>query len=205
MALTSEKIVLAAFGIAEKHGVEALTMRSLAAKLGRRPSSLYNHIDGRVDLIERMRALIVEEIDTASFATKSWDEALIDWAESYLAAFAQRPNCIRLLATTPITDPSVFCMYENVVGALTRAGWRDGDAVAVMRTVEAHVLGSALDLNAPSTLLSFEAVPAQLESLRRSLEPAHLALAGAEPAFALGIRALVAGLRARLGTARGGL
>lgn len=61
-------------------------------------------------LIERMRALIVEEIDTASVATKSWDEALIDWAESYLAAFAQRPNCIRSLATTPITDPSVFCM-----------------------------------------------------------------------------------------------
>jgi AcrR family transcriptional regulator len=202
VVLTSQKIVAAAFDLAEKHGVEGLTMRSLAAKLGRRPSSLYNHIDGRVDLIERMRALIVEEIDTASFATKRWDEALIDWAKSYLAAFAQRPNCIRLLATTPITDPSAFRMYENVVGALTRAGWSDGDAVAVMRTVEAHVLGSALDLNAPSTLLSLEAVPVQLESLRRSLDPEHLALAGAEPAFALGIRALVDGLRVRLATSQ---
>ena len=200
MAMTSQKIVQAAFDLAEKHGAESLTMRKLAAKLGLRPSSLYNHIGGRADLIERMRACIVEEIDTTSFATKSWDEALVEWAGSYLSAFAQRPNCIRLLATTPITDTSVLIMYEVVVGALVAGGWSDGDAVAVMRTVEAHVLGSALDLNAPSTLLSLEAVPVTLEYLRRSLDPAQLALTGAEPAFALGIQALISGLRLHLGT-----
>lgn len=177
-------------------------MKRLATKLGRQPSSLYNHIGGRDDLIERMRALIVEDIDTSSFAVSTWDEALRVWAKSYLDAFAARPNCIRLLATTPITDPSTLRMYNTVVAALIGAGWPEGEAVAVMRAVEAYVLGSALDVIAPSTLLAADTVPLELESLRRALAPRHASTASAEAAFALGLRALIDGLRAR-GSLRG--
>lgn len=195
MALTSRQIAVAALDLAETRGSDALTMRSLAAKLNRRPSSLYNHIDGRDDLIERMRALIVEEIDTGSFASEPWDSALISWTQSYLAAFATRPNCIRLLATTPVTDPSTLHMYEIVLEALGRGGWPDGEAIAVVRTVEAHVLGSALDLIAPSALVAPGVVPAELTNLRRNLHPAHSSLATARFAFDIGIEALVQGLR----------
>ena len=198
MSLSRRQIVIAALDLAETQGAERLTMRSLAAKLDRRPSSLYNHISGRDDLIEGMRAFVVEEIDTSIFAVTTWDEAVIVWAESYLAAFAARPSCIRLLATTPITDPSTLRMYDVVVSALGRGGWADGDAVAVMRTIEALVLGSALDAIAPSSLLSLDSIPPELETLRRSLEPAHRDRAGARAAFVLGMGAIVEGLRARL-------
>jgi AcrR family transcriptional regulator len=197
VALTTRRIAIAALDLAEARGAEYLTMKSLAAKLNRRPSSLYNHITGREDLIERMRALIVETIDTSSFATKPWDEALIDWARSYLAAFAARPHSIRLLATTPITDPSTLEMYETVITSLVLAGWPKGDAIAVMRTVEAHVLGSALDVVAPGTLLTADVVPPALAALRTALDPAHASRSSAAAAFELGITALVDGLRAR--------
>jgi len=195
MALTGRKIVVAALDLAETRGSEALTMRSLAAKLNRRPSSLYNHITSRDDLIERMRALIVEEIDTSSFLAEPWDAALVSWAHSYRAAFASRPNCIRLLATTPVTDPSTLRMYEIVVDALNRGGWPDGEAIAVVRTVEAHVLGSALDLIAPNDLVAPVVIPPELANLRRNLDPAHSAHTTARFAFDLGIDALVRGLR----------
>jgi AcrR family transcriptional regulator len=194
VVLKPRQIALAALDLVDTEGSEALTMKRLATRLNRRPSSLYNHIDGRVDLIERMRALIVEDIDVSSFALKDWDDALQDWAYSYLAAFAARPNCIRLLATTPITDPSTLRMYETVVSALCSAGWPDGDAVAVMRTVEAHVMGSALDIVAPESLLTAELVPRELVSLRRSLEPGNVRRSSAKYAFALGIPTLIAGL-----------
>ena len=195
MPLTSRQITVAALDLAEKRGSEALTMRSLAAKLNRRPSSLYNHIGGRDDLIERMRALIVEEIDNAAFATEPWDSALISWAHSYLAAFATRPNCIRLLATTPVTDPSTLRMYEMVIEALVRGGWPDGEAIAVVRTVEGHILGSALDLIAPREFVAPGIVPPELKHLRRNLDPVYASLSTARFAFDLGITALVQGLR----------
>lgn len=195
--LTTRQIAVAALELTEANGAEGLTMRSIATRLHRRPSSLYNHISGREDLIERMRGVIVEDIDISSFATETWDKALINWAESYLAAFAARPNCIRLLATTPITDPTTLRMYDAVVVSLVGGGWPHGDAIAVMRTVEAHVLGSALDAVAPDNLLSADGVSSDFHSLRRSLDPALSGKWNASAAFSLGIHALVDGLRAR--------
>ena len=45
------------------------------------------------------------------------------------------------------------------------------DAVAVMRTVEAHVLGSALDIEAPGDLLDQASVPAELAMVHAALDP----------------------------------
>jgi AcrR family transcriptional regulator len=198
MYLTARTIALAALDLADAEGAENLTMRSLASRLHRRPSSLYNHISGRDELIEHMRAIVVEDIDVTSFATQSWDDALYEWAKSYLTSFAMRPSSIRLLATTPITDPATLAMYDVVVTALTEGGWPEQQAIAVMRTVEAHVLGSALDVIAPENLLSPDAVSPDLETLRRSLDPAHFSSWSAQAAFDLGIHALIDGLRARL-------
>lgn len=198
MHLTARAIALAALDLAEDEGAESLTMRSIASRLHRRPSSLYNHITGRDDLVEHMRAIIVEDIDVSSFSTEPWDVALREWAQSYLASFAMRPNCIRLLATTPITDPATLAMYDVVVTALTKGGWPAEQAIAVMRTVEAHVLGSALDVIAPENLLSPDAVSPDLASLRRSLDPAHFSSWSAQAAFDLGLHALIDGLRTRV-------
>lgn len=198
MKLTARMIAMAALDLAEVDGADSLTMRSLATRLERRQSSLYNHIKGRDDLIEHMRAIIVEDIDVTAFGTEAWDIALGQWAKSYLAAFVMRPNSIRLLATTPITDPATLRMYDVVVSALTRAGWPEGRAIAVMRTVEAHVLGSALDVVAPQNLLSPDAVSPDLSSLRKSLDPDQFSHWSAQAGFELGIHALIDGLRARL-------
>ena len=88
-------------------------------------------------------------------------------------------------------------MYETVVHALLDGGWPARDAVAVMRTVEAHVLGSALDIVAPDDLLVQATVPADLAALRSALDPEHADAYGADRAFRLGLAALMLGLRQR--------
>ena len=174
-------------------------MRALAGRVNRQVSSLYNHVSGRTELIELMRAKVVERIDVEPFARLPWDEALEAWARSYLMAFAQHPHLIRLLATTPIRDESTLVMYNDVVRALTQAGWQAGASIAVLRTVEAHVLGSALDIVAPGNMLDAGAVPEDLRELRAALAVEHQSAGAAEAAFDLGIGALIAGLRERAG------
>lgn len=195
--LTREQLVTVALHLVDREGVDALTMRTLAVRVDRRVSSLYNHVRNRADLIEALRARVVADIDTEPFAdgARPWDDAIGAWAESYLRAFAAHPHLIPLLATTPIRDQSTLRMYETVVAALVRAGWPVRDAVAVMRTVEAHVLGSALDVVAPGDLLSPETVPEELPALRAALDPAHGDATGAARAFRLGFAALLRGLR----------
>ncbi|MGX5695512.1 TetR/AcrR family transcriptional regulator [Agromyces soli] len=192
-----EQLVSAALAIVDEHGSEALTMRSLAARVHRQVSSLYNHVGSRDELIELVRARIVEDIDTSPFDAHPWDVALEAWARSYLTVFAAHPNLIRILATTPIRDVSTFEIYDVVIGALITAGWPLHEAVAVMRTVEAHVLGSALDLVAPSDMLAQSSVPAELTMVHAALSPEYEESTSAAAAFELGIAALLAGLRAR--------
>lgn len=194
--LTREKLIRVALDLVDEEGAGSLTMRALASRVGRQVSSLYNHVSSRADLVEGLRERIAGSIDTTSFATQSWDHALVSWSNSYLAAFAAHPNVIPLLATTPIRDHTTLQMYDRVVGALLRQGWPARDAVAVMRTVEAHVLGSALDIAAPGDLLTQSSVPEDLVGLRDALDPDFVVAASAERAFRLGLAALMNGLRA---------
>lgn len=191
------QLVTAALAIVDEHGSDALTMRSLATRVHRQVSSLYNHVGSRDELIELVRARIVEGIDTSAFDGREWDAALEAWARSYLTAFAAHPNLIRILATSPIRDVSTFAMYDIVIGALITAGWPLQEAVAVMRTVEAHVLGSALDLVAPGDMLAQSSVPAELTMVHAALAPEYEESTSAAAAFELGIAALFDGLRAR--------
>lgn len=195
--IDAEQLVVAALELMERGGSDALSMRALAKRVNRQVSSLYNHVGSRDELIELVRARIVGGIDTSAFETEPWDTALEAWARSYLAAFAAHPHLIRLLATTPIRDISTFEMYNVVIESLVSHGWPIRDAVAVMRTVEAHVLGTALDIVAPSDMLSQESVPEELATVRAALAPEHAVTMSAEAAFELGFEALMVGLRAR--------
>src|SRR5690625_5465749 len=68
MRLNRERLVDAAIDLVDDEGAEALSMRTLAARVDRQVSSLYNHVSGRAELIEHMRARIVAKIDVGRFA-----------------------------------------------------------------------------------------------------------------------------------------
>ncbi|MCP2370161.1 AcrR family transcriptional regulator [Agromyces terreus] len=192
-----EHLVTVALELIDEEGGDALSMRALAKRVDRQVSSLYNHVASRSDLIEAVRARIVADIDTTAFDAEPWPAAVESWARSYLAAFAAHPNVTFLLATTPIRDESTLHMYGRVIAALVGAGWPVGDAVAVMRTVEALVVGSAIDLVAPADLLDQASVPPELPELRAALDPALGDGFSAQRAFEVGLAALMDGLRRR--------
>ncbi|SDS88538.1 regulatory protein, tetR family [Brevibacterium sandarakinum] len=205
MRLNRERLVDAALALVDADGSEALSMRTLAARVDRQVSSLYNHVSGRTDLIELMRARIVADIDVSAFASAAstahevpWDAALESWARSYLQAFAAHPNLIRLLATTEIRELSTYQMYDAVIAGLRRGGWPESRTVAVMRTVEAHVLGSALDIIAPGDLITQDSADARFSEIRAALDPRFSQTSTARAAFDLGLTALIDGLRLQL-------
>lgn len=208
MRLNRERLVDVALDLVDEEGAEALSMRTLAARVDRQVSSLYNHVAGRAELIELMRARLVADIDVTPFAVGAengeilWDEALEFWARSYLKSFAAHPNLIRLLATTSIRDLSTYEMYDRVIAGLRRGGWPEGLTVAVMRTVEAHVLGSALDIVAPSDLITQDSADARFSEIRAALDPRFSDSSSAEAAFELGLRAILDGLARQLGGGR---
>jgi AcrR family transcriptional regulator len=53
-ALSTERIVRSAIAIADRDGLEAVTMRRLAESLGVRPMALYTYVPGKRELLDLM-------------------------------------------------------------------------------------------------------------------------------------------------------
>ena len=63
--LDHARVVDAAIAIADEDGLEAVTLARVAAALGVRSPSLYNHVDGRDGLIRGIAARATGELATA--------------------------------------------------------------------------------------------------------------------------------------------
>ncbi|BDY29966.1 TetR/AcrR family transcriptional regulator [Mycolicibacterium mageritense] len=194
--LSRDKIGAAALKLVSRDG--DFTMPGLARELGVQVAAVYHHVPaGRSEVIEMVRVLVAQNIDDAAFDRLPWDEAFVVWTRSYLDAFSGHPAAVRLLATEPIRDPDLIAAYNPVAAGLSRAGFVDGEIIAVITAVENFVLGAALDASAPDLAAAADQDGIEPE-LRRALDAAPSGAARARQAFDLGVSALVAGLRARL-------
>lgn len=89
--LSRLRIVQAAIDFADSQGLEALSMRSLGKELGFGVMSLYNHVDGKEDLLGAMVDVVSYEIELPE------DEKLTDtWKEDLrgcmISAYAMMRN-----------------------------------------------------------------------------------------------------------------
>lgn len=207
--LTRERIVSVALDLIDDVGAEAFSMAALAARLSVRPSSLYNHVAGKDDLLNGVQELITDTIDASMFDELPWAEAVDAWARGYRRAFVAHPRAITLFATMPVMGAvRTMHMYEHVVAGFERAGWLPDQVVPAMVALESFILGSALDATAPPGVLSpgeaadevphfTSAVLAHDETSRSS------GSSSADLAFEMGLAALIAGLASRAGITGG--
>ncbi|WP_433349040.1 TetR/AcrR family transcriptional regulator [Microtetraspora malaysiensis] len=202
--LSREIIARAALGLIDDAGADGFSLAALAKRLGVRPSSFYNHVDGKDDILAAVRELVSDSIDASMFARLPWDEALIVWAHGYRDTFAAHPPAISLLATLPITGAlRTLRMYDQVVSGLERGGWPGEMIIPVMVSVESFILGSALDMVAPPDMFDSGPLSSEAPSFAAAVRARDAAAAanGRPPAdlsFEVGLAAIVDGLRCTL-------
>ncbi|HWO66941.1 MAG TPA: helix-turn-helix domain-containing protein, partial [Umezawaea sp.] len=88
--LTRERIVRAAMAVADDEGLDAVSIRRIAAELNSRPMSLYAHIGGKDDLLDLMHDAAVEETLVGDVPS-DWREALRLLARHNRAAALRHP------------------------------------------------------------------------------------------------------------------
>jgi AcrR family transcriptional regulator len=202
--LDRDTIARGALELIDEVGPEGLSLAALAEHLGVRPSSFYNHVTGKDDILAGVRELISDSIPAQMFAELPWDQALASWARGYRLAFAAHPKAIPLLATTEVAGAKrTFQSLEQVITGLERGGWPKDIVISVMVAVESFILGSALDLVAPPSNFDpgpfRDEVPAFTESVAaRDKAAADQGRPPADLAFEVGLAALIDGLRALL-------
>src|SRR3954453_11816381 len=73
--LSRERVLEAAVAFADRHGLEALSMRKLADELGVAAMSLYYHVPNKVELIDGMIDIVFSAIEPPSLEL-DWKTAM---------------------------------------------------------------------------------------------------------------------------------
>jgi AcrR family transcriptional regulator len=196
--LSRRGIAEEALRLVEEEGIEALTTRRLAKRLGVEGPSLYNHIANRDDLLDEMTALIDEQLETSLLDQEDWRVALVEFARSYRRAFGVQPQLVAVIASRPVRSTVALRGYDAMFAAYARFGWDPQTAATVMATVDYLVLGSAIE----TFKGGFERPPAEYAADYPHLAAALQATADVDVddlGFELGLAALVDWLGKRSG------
>ena len=176
--LDEGRVVDAAVVIADTDGLEAVTLARLAAELGVRAPSLYNHIDGRDGLRRGVALRGLRELTDAlrdAAVGRSGPDALAAIAHAYRAFAHHHPGLYAATVAAPAPDDQEHLAAAgetlDVVLAVLRAWNLDGDdEVHAARTVRSAlhgfvVLEAAGGFGIPVNLdASFDALVATLAS-----------------------------------------
>ncbi|RKN22692.1 TetR family transcriptional regulator [Micromonospora musae] len=192
--LSRQRIIEAAAALIDAEGLEAFSTRRLAAELGVRGPSLYNHFATKDEILDAVADSVTSQVDVSFFGKVDWREALRRWGLSYRAALAAHPNIVPYLARGPGRRPAALAMADAVYGGLVDAGWPPARATHIGALMRYFVAGSALGSFARGFVedpgLYAEQYPHLTQAHRL---PEHQQQVD-EGAFALGLDALVDGL-----------
>lgn len=95
--LSEGLIVDTALGILRAEGLDAVTMRRVAAALDTGPASLYVYVDGTRELGEAMLERVVASIPLEQPDATRWRDQVIDLMRAALRAFQAHPGIARVL------------------------------------------------------------------------------------------------------------
>ena len=149
MGLDAGRVVEVAAGIADADGLEAVTLARVAADLGVRAPSLYNHVDGRSDLLRAIAVLSVRELTAAlreAAVGRSSADALTAAAHAYRAYARAHPGryAATLAAPTRGDEEHRAAASEavDVMLAIMRGWGLEGDdAIHAVRAFRSAVHG----------------------------------------------------------------
>jgi AcrR family transcriptional regulator len=118
--LTLESVVAAAAAIADHDGLEALTLARLAAELGVKPPSLFNHVNGMPALRRELRLLAFRELGDALATAaigKSRGDGVRALAAAYRAFVRKHPGIYgEILSAIDENDREVAAVSDRIIG-----------------------------------------------------------------------------------------
>lgn len=190
--LSAEKIARTALELVDATG--EFTVGAVADRLGVRPSSLYNHVSGRDDIVEGMRALMLNHTAVMPDPEATWEEAFPRFLRGYRDAFARHPRLIPMITSQTVMSEPVMRMYGVMATILRRSGVPDDLLLDAITIMDSYVLGAALDVAAPDEV--WDSGAATSDAMRAAIQAAPTGRERADRSFDIGLRVVLDGLRA---------
>ena len=140
MVLSGDLIYSSAMALVDDEGLEALTMRHLAEKIGVATMSLYSHVATKEDLLRGVLNLVTSELTLPAPDTPPW-EALRIINREFRQTALRHPNLVPLIMQAPPTGVEGLRTLEAALDALRRAGIEPERTGSAYRLSASFVIG----------------------------------------------------------------
>ncbi len=145
--------VKTALDIIDSEGLEAISMRRLADRVGVASASLYHHFHNKEEVLLAVCGLIFREVPLPDERTERWADFIARTAYSTRDIMLQHPNALPLMARFPARQV-IPHIYERFGKLLQKQGVPVDMITVIISAFDALVIGSAtlkLDRDQPNT------------------------------------------------------
>lgn len=142
-ALTVEAIAAAGVALADEGGIDAVSMRRVAERLGVGTMSLYTYVPGKPELVEVMLDRVYGEPDGPVTHPDGWRAALEAQARSDWELYQRHPWVLHAASTRAVLGPNELDRYERALQRVDGIGLTGREMSAVAALVGGYVAGAA--------------------------------------------------------------
>ncbi|MFF9015653.1 TetR/AcrR family transcriptional regulator [Streptomyces sp. NPDC014870] len=139
-AYSRADIVAAAVRIADADGIEALSMRRIAADIGCGTMSLYNYVPRKEDLYELMVDAVSGEYDLPDPPSGDWRADMLHVGRQARDILRRHPWVIRLMTTGYAFGPNALRFLEGCLACLDGLDLPGGTKMELIATVNGTVM-----------------------------------------------------------------
>lgn len=182
--LSVDAVVTTAIGLADGDGLDAVTMRGIARRLGVTPMTLYTYVPGKAELLDLMLDTVYRRMSRTEHPPgTSWRVRVAAVADENRALYLRHPWVAGLPVTRPPLGPGLMAKYDHELAAFDGLGLSDVEMDAALTHLLAFVQSTArtaLDVQAAardSAMSDEEWWAANAPLLARVLDPARYPLA----------------------------
>lgn len=143
--LSRERILEAAVQLADRDGIESLSMRRLGHELGVEAMSLYNHVGGKEDVLDGVVDTVVAEIDPPP-SDGDWKPALRARILSARRVMLRHPWASAVIVSRKDPSPAVMSYMDDTAGILRRGGFSVDLMHHAFHALGSRVLGFSQEL-----------------------------------------------------------
>ncbi|GAA4698558.1 transcriptional regulator, TetR family [Promicromonospora umidemergens] len=157
-ALTRARVLESAVTLADRDGLGALTMRSLARELGIEAMSLYHHVANKEDLLDGVVDVVAAEIQDAvgrlealpdDAPESSWKPALRRQILAARTVLLRHPWASTVLESRKSFSLHVVRYYDSLIGLMRRGGFSYDLVHHAMHALGSRALGFSQELFEP--------------------------------------------------------
>lgn len=143
-ALTRDDIAQAGIRLADGAGLEAVSMRTLAAELGVGATSLYRYVESKDEVVELMADAVLGA-DLRFRRSSDWRAHLRFYARALRQLILRHPWMAVVGAGRTSLGPQTAAAFERVLSGLDGFGLDIDEMLTMVQTVDAFTRGRALE------------------------------------------------------------